>query len=135
MKTINILIIMVLLVSNSCKTTYPQHSFTIGKGGGFTGKYDVFLVKENGEILMYNKEYPKDFIKKMNKKVTAEIFNEFNNLNISEKNISHPGNMTSFIRYESDGKTHEIKWGGPGYEPPQDVISFFNKVWDIIKLK
>ena len=123
------------MMSYSCKTTKIYRSFTIGKGGGVTGKYDTYLVKENGEVYKVSEAQSEDLIKKIDKKQIAEIFNQFEQLRITEESFSKPGNMTSFIRYTADNKTYEIKWGSPVAVPPQKYVDFFNKVWDLIRAK
>jgi len=129
------LIIIVLLMCNSCKTSKTYRSFTIGKGGGFTGKYDTYLVKENGSVYKLSETQSEELIKNIDKKQISEIFSQFEQLNITEDNFSNPGNMTSFIRYTVDNKTYEIKWGSTSVMPPQKYVDFFNKVWNLIRAK
>lgn len=136
MRSIKLLPIILLLIMNSCKTTEPGRTFTIGKGGGFTGKYDVYLVKSNGDVFKVVKDQPtSELVIKIDKKQIAEIFKQFDQLNIKEANFSHPGNITSFIRYSADGKIYEIKWGSNNEVPPRIYIDFFEKVWNLIRKK
>lgn len=129
------LIIIMLMMSYSCKTTKTYRSFTIGKGGGITGKYDIYLVKENGEVYKVSEAQSEELIKKIDKKQITDIFSQFEQLKITGDTFSKPGNMTSFIRYTADNKTYEIKWGSPGAVPPQKYVDFFNKVWNLIRAK
>jgi hypothetical protein len=129
------LLIIILLMCNSCKTSKTDRSFTIGKGGGFTGKYDIFLVKKSGSVYKVTESKTEGLIKEIDKKQISEIFKQFDQLKITEANFSHPGNMTSFIRYQVDNKTYEIKWGSTNVKPPQNYIDFFNKVWNLIHEK
>ncbi len=136
MKRIKLLSIILLLIMNSCKTTEADRSFTIGKGGGFTGKYDVYLVKSNGDVFKVVKDQPtSELVIKIDKKQIAEIFKQFDQLNIKEAKFSHPGNINSFIRYQVDSKTYEIKWGSNNEVPPRIYIDFFDKVWNLIRIK
>jgi hypothetical protein len=129
------LIIIILLMCNSCKTSKTYRSFTIGKGGGFTGKYDTYLVKENGSVYKLSETQSEELIKNIDKKQISEIFSQFEQLNITADNFSNPGNMTSFIQYTVDHKTYIVKWGGAGMTPPQKYVDFFNKVWNLIRAK
>jgi len=128
-------IIFLIMIISSCKTKETSRSFTIGKGGGFTGKYDMYKVMENGLVYKVSEVNPEEKILKFDKKQTAEIFKQFEQLNIAGTNFSHPGNMTSFIRYQKNGKTYEIKWGSSDVKPPQNVVLFFDLVWSKIRQK
>ncbi len=119
----------------SCKTSAPEQSFTIGRGGGFTGKYDEYLVKNNGEVYKLEKDKAPVLFEKIGKKEALDIFAKFKQLNITSIKFSHPGNMTSYISYTSDNKTYEIKWGDSRNLPPQNVQDFFNSVWSAIRPK
>jgi hypothetical protein len=129
------LLISAIIIVVSCKTKAPLQSFSIGKGGGFTGKYDEYLVKSNGEVYnISNKQAPVLF-KTFSKEQIAAIFKKFDLLRIRTLNFSHPGNMTSYIRTETDNKTYEIKWGDAKNTPPQNVLDFFESVWSDIRPK
>ena len=121
---------------NSCKTSEVQRSFMLGKGGGFTGKYEIFLVKSNGEVFKVINEQPAGEVAvKIDKKQIAEVFSEFDKLNIAGDSFSYPGNMTYFIRYTDNNKTYEIKWGSPNVAPPHNYVAFFEKTWSLIRKK
>ncbi|HOY30619.1 MAG TPA: hypothetical protein PKW80_01955 [Bacteroidales bacterium] len=119
----------------SCNTTKTSRSFTIGKGGGFTGRYDIYRVCENGSVYLVRDDMTEELLMKAGKKEIAGIFCQFDKLNITGTTFSHPGNMTSFILYTLDGKTYEIKWGSPNAKPPQQYVDFFDKVWSLIRRK
>ncbi len=136
MKYFKSLIFILIIMANSCKTTEPNRSFIIGKGGGFTGKYEVFLVQSNGEVFKVVNEQPSSTMEvKIDKKQISEVFREFDQLNIPGVNFSYPGNMTYFVRCTENNKTHEIKWGSPNVAPPQNFIVFFDKTWSLIRKK
>lgn len=135
MKRCIILIILSLIMIISCKTAQNARSFTIGKGGGFTGRFETYLVQDNGNVYKINQNDAEEVIVKIDKKKIAEIFNMFEQLNITEDSFSHPGNISSFIRYQIDNKTYEIKWGSPGMKPPQKYADFFDFVWNSIRAK
>ncbi len=123
------------MLATSCKTAAPVQSFSIGRGGGFTGKYDEYLVKSNGEVYnISNGQAPVLFFTFKKEQIVA-IFKKFEQLNIRSLNFSHPGNMTSYIRTEDNGKTFEIKWGDLKNKPPQNVLDFFESVWSDIRPK
>lgn len=136
MKYIKSLTIILIIMMNSCKTSEVQRSFILGKGGGFTGKYEIFQVKSNGEVFKVIDGQPAaDMAIKIDKKQIVALFNEFDKLNITVVNFSYPGNMTYFIRYSDNNKTYEIKWGSPNVAPPQNYVAFFEKTWSLIRKK
>ena len=129
------LLAAIICMGFSCRTTVPVQSFSIGKGGGVTGKYDEYLVKSNGHIYnISNGQSPELFITFPEKKSKA-IFDRFQQLNIKSIQFSHPGNITSYLRLEQDGKVWEIKWGDSRQPPPKEVQDFFNALWSDIRPK
>ena len=135
MKKLTLLLISAIMLTASCKTTAPLQSFSLGKGGGFTGKYDEYLVKSNGEVYNISNGQSPVLFKTFSKDKITDIFRKFDGLNISSVNFSHPGNMTSYIRCEQNNKTWEIKWGDARMPPPQNVLDFFEALWSDIRPK
>jgi hypothetical protein len=135
MKNIIFLLISALILTISCKTTAPVQSFSMGKGGGFTGKYIEYIVRSNGEVYDISNGQKPTLFKTFNKEQISAIFKKLDQLNIHSLNFSHPGNMTSYIRCESENKTYEIKWGDNKNAPPQNVLDFFESVWSDIRPK
>jgi hypothetical protein len=123
------------MITASCKTTAPVKSFSIGKGGGFTGKYDEYLVKSNGEVYNISNGQAPTLFSTFKKDQIAAIFKKFDQLHITTINFSKPGNMTSYIRTEANNKTYEIKWGDSRMPPPQNVQDFFDFVWSSVRPK
>jgi hypothetical protein len=135
MKKLILLLISAIMLTASCKTKAPLQSFSLGKGGGFTGKYDEYLVKSNGEVYNISNGQSPVLFKTFSKDQIKDIFRKFDGLNISSVNFSHPGNMTSYIRCEQNNKTCEIKWGDARMPPPQNVMDFFEALWSDIRPK
>jgi hypothetical protein len=123
------------MLTASCKTTTPIQSFSIGKGGGFTGKYIEYLLKSNGEVYDISNGQAPVLFYTFKKEQTDIIFQKFEQLNIRSVNFSHPGNMTSYIRMDADGKIYEIKWGDANNPPPQNVQVYFDFVWSSVRPK
>jgi hypothetical protein len=135
MKKLTFLLISAIMLSASCKTTTSQTSFTMGKGGGFTGKYIEYLVKNNGEVYDISNGQTPVLFKTFKKEQISAIFKKFDQLNISTINFSHPGNMTSYLRCEANNKTYEVKWGDTKNTPPKNVLDFFESLWSDIRPK
>jgi hypothetical protein len=135
MKKLTLLLIAAIMLSASCKTNAPLQSFSIGKGGGFTGKYDEYRVDSDGNVYNISNGSSPVWFKTFNKEQIKTIFTKFDGLHIPTVNFLHPGNMTSYIRCEMNNKTYEIKWGDARMPPPQNVIDFFESVWSDIRPK
>ena len=119
------------LLQNQCPAAIVQP----GQRGGFTGKYDEYLVKSNGEVYNISNGQSPVLFKTFSKEQIKTIFTKFDGLHIPTVNFLHPGNMTSYIRCEMNNKTYEIKWGDARMPPPQNVIDFFESVWSDIRPK
>jgi len=93
------------------------------------------MMKSSGEVYnISNKQAPVLF-ETLGKETVKAIFEKFNKLNITSISFSKPGNMTSYISCEIDGKSYQIKWGDSKNLPPQIVQDFFNYVWSAIRPK
>jgi hypothetical protein len=135
MKKLNLILFIAIMLTTSCKTQTPLQSFSIGKGGGFTGKYDEYLVKSSGEVYNISNGQSPVLFKTFSKEQIKAVFKKFDGLHISTVNFSHPSNMTSYIRSEINNKTYEIKWGDAQMPPPQNVLDFFESLWSDIRPK
>jgi hypothetical protein len=135
MKNIIPLLISFIMLSTSCKTTTPVQTFNIGKGGGFTGKYDEYTLKSTGEVYNISNKQAPVLMEKLNKDVTKAIFDKFNKLNVASVNFLHPANMTSYISCEINGKNYQIKWGDSRNLPPHEIQDFFDFVWSTVRPK
>ena len=67
-------------------------------------------------------------ILKLRKKLIAVYFNELEALNIRDRKIDHPGNMTFFIQVPVENVLHTIKWGDIKYPINNAIELFFEKV-------
>lgn len=127
------MIIPVILLVGSCKTaqfTHPDddsgRKIIIGEGGGFTGQTTKVILLENGQYFSQT-VYPQGTtaIGTLKRKDTREIFERFDELNFTEIDFQHPGNMTYFIGHQSEGAYHEVKWGDSSFPPPEKITSFY----------
>jgi hypothetical protein len=138
MKIPRISLCIILLLAFGCKTVrYTNHSITLGRGGGFTGKYDAYSLKGNGEVFSINAasagSSPVSLSKKLDKKTVADVFRKAAALSFPNPEFNHPGNMTSYIEYFDGKQTHSIKWGDFKIHPPDSFKTFFDETWNILK--
>lgn len=118
----------------SCSTSKVSY-FEIGSGGGFTGKYIEYKVCSDGKIFDISNGQQEKLFATFDKKKIKEIFKELDKINVPQVNFSFPGNMTYYVRTMNNDKTYEIKWGDFKKSPPQNILDFYNKVWNDIRPK
>lgn len=116
----------------ACKPVSEIQSFEIGKGGGFTGKYDIYQLNINGEVYSLNSGNSV-LLKKISGKTMKLLFEELEKLRLQDIQFNEPGNITFYIRYIFQEKPVEVKWGSSKKSPPPAVSAYFEKVWDIIR--
>jgi hypothetical protein len=129
--------IICILLSSCCIFNSKQLVFdkiAFGKGGGFTGRYDEYLLNNKGEL------YKKDastgsfiLLKKLSKKETKNIFKEVEANKLFEIKFRHPYNITCYLEIEKDTASNRIVWGDAKNPPPSPVTIMFNKLMDLTK--
>lgn len=109
-------------------------AIVFGNGGGFTGKYQEYLLQEDGQVLM------KDFRreehtphKKLTRDETAAIFSRMESFNPTTINVSDPGNMSYYLEWRVDDHFHRITWGGGNTNPPADLVAFYDEVLEQLR--
>ena len=121
----------IIMTITSCKTTYKT-CFEIGQGGGFTGKYTVYRICNNGSAYLSGSQADSVCIQ-FHRATTRKIFKAFHDLQKGEYQFSKPFNYNYFIRYEKEGKKVEIIWGDSRVPPPANVAAFYDYVWTMLK--
>lgn len=115
-------------------TDLPENQLVFGDGGGFTGAYQEFLLLENGQVFKSSKRggtYEEQ--ESIDKKAAKALFKQAASLNLAEKTINDPGNMTYFIHYKDADKTSKVIWGGNQKVVNEEVRLFFNSLKKAVK--
>ncbi|MFN8416028.1 MAG: hypothetical protein U0U66_06825 [Cytophagaceae bacterium] len=127
------------IITLGCQSPYkttlnPElNRIYFGNGGGFSGKVNQWVLSANGrlyQIVDINKE--KDsliLIKKISKKITNQLFEEYSGIEENSKPFQDPNNMYSFIRFENSSKNIIYTWN----ESTNDIIplkSLYNKLYE-----
>lgn len=109
-----------ILVISGCSYRFTSHLNTdidriyFGTGGGFSGKVNQWVVSANGRIYQVvdiGKEKDSIFIiKKISKKITKELFEEYTTIEQNFKPIEDPYNTYTFLRFENSGKNVIYTW-------------------------
>ena len=128
------LMVIFLLISLSlgCKPTQTSlQDFTgkqviIANGGGFTGQVIEYILLDDGRVFKSNSlDRTTDYLKKLDKNVTDQIFNNIEVLELSDLTINDPGNMYYYIKLKSDAQTHVIKWNADSRGSDVDIAKLF----------
>ena len=113
--------------------TYTGKQLLFGNGGGFTGEAITYLLLDNGYLfrvttdLRTTKENYTP-LKKLSGKITQQLFSKANDLQISQNEFSHPGNIYYFIGIKNKQTTHRITWGDPSYRAPADAENLYHQL-------
>jgi hypothetical protein len=116
---------------------YAGAQLHFGQGGGFTGEVNYFVLLDNG--LLFEKDTgDSTYILRdtWKKRVTRQIFKEYNELEIQKISHQHPGNLYYFIEFQTpDQPPHLITWGQQGYPPGDHVIQFYQILYQSTRSK
>lgn len=111
------MILSLLILLLSCKATqtslddFAGEKIILANGGGFTGQVIEYILLENNEVFRTNSlDKSVVLIKKLEKDLTKQIFNNYNVLNLDELQLNQPGNMYFYIQKGVGQEIHEIKW-------------------------
>lgn len=111
--------------------TGPQIIF--GDGGGFAGAMNEYNLQDNGHL--YKRQGVTDeyvWIRRVDLKMTKQIFTNYDQLKLSEVQVNKPGNMYYFIGLQNEGKHHRITWSNKEDISVEAKI-FFSILMNLIK--
>ncbi|MGE5355216.1 MAG: hypothetical protein ACM3PT_03180 [Deltaproteobacteria bacterium] len=134
-------LIMISFGCFSCKSQqqgyddYKGKKITVGSGGGFTGAFDEFAVLENGKVFHFNSlSKQRVMLGKLDKNITDQVFANYKLLNISEKKINAPGNMSYFVQFEDGNVRLKSVWSDLN-STDQQLLLFYRFVMNYIPRK
>jgi len=119
----------------SQKTTQSANNlrrYAVGKGGGFTGEYQEYILREDGKVYKRDFNYDREVFIKQLAPVDANYFLEqIELLGIEGESINEPGNMNYYIEIR-DGKLsiNKVLWGSFNYNPPEKLVNFHKELFD-----
>jgi hypothetical protein len=126
---------------HSCQLTHyssPEactgKQIILSEGGGFSGQTTQTIILENGQVFIKT-VFPQSIKEsdQLSGKTTAGIFDKLESLNLEEINFSHPGNMAYALACKKGENFYEAKWGDPGFQAPEEVLSCYQFILDQIK--
>lgn len=139
MRTILILSLFSAVLFN-CKSqqhtfaNLPEAQLIFGRGGGITGEVTSYTLLENGQLFYTNtltKEQKQ--IKSVPKKEAAAYFLKMKELQLSEMEFNHPGNLYYFIEEVQGDEKHRVTWGSANHQISDDCIDFYEELRTAIK--
>jgi len=143
----SIVISIVLITLTNCKAVQPNSSnidflieksetkkYAFGKGGGFTGDYDEYILYENGKVYKRDFNYDREIYLKQLSEVKLNYFlDKINTLGLEGIEINEPGNITTYIEVrEANFSVNKIVWGANLYYPPNDLVAFHKEMFILL---
>lgn len=139
MTTRNLLFLFIATLFASCSsssnlTENPDGKrLVFGTGGGFTGMYSIYELNEDGNLFAIFPDSISKPVKKLRRKQSRNIFAQADKLKLAQPAFNHPGNMTSFIKYKTDGVLSEYIWGDPNVSVPTEIKDLYSQLNSIVK--
>ena len=105
--------------------------YCVGKGGGFTGAYDEYILYENGKVFKYDFSYDREiYLKELTTTELVFFLEKIDLLSLEGVAINEPGNMSSYIEVrEGDLSINKIVWGAHQYYPPNELLTFHKELF------
>jgi len=114
MKTLFFMVFCFLTLSCSTVKNRPESvrgitEISFGKGGGFTGMTDEYIITGKAEVLkIVNGE--RTSINQLRKKDVREISKRIDEMKFKDLKLSDRGNMTYFIEVKANKFTNRVTW-------------------------
>lgn len=114
MKTVLIMVFCFLTLSCATQKNRPESvrgitEISFGKGGGFTGLTEEYLITGNAEVFkIVNGE--RTSINQLKKRDIREISKMMDEMQFRELKLSERGNMTYFIEVKANKYNNRVTW-------------------------
>lgn len=106
--------------------------YCVGKGGGFTGDYEEFMLYENGKVYKRDFTYNRDVFRKQLTDAERDYFLEkINEMGFEGMDINQPGNMSYYFKVKQGEQTiNTIVWGAHSYYPDKKLEAFHKEFFE-----
>ena len=105
--------------------------YAVGKGGGFTGDYQEYILCEDGKVYKRDFNYDREvFTKQLSEEDLQYFLKRIAELDLDGISIEQPGNMSYYIEIR-EGKLsfNKIVWGLNTYYPPKELELFHEELF------
>jgi hypothetical protein len=105
--------------------------YAVGKGGGFTGDYQEYILCEDGKVYKQDFNYDREiFTKQLPEEEITYFLKRIDDLDLGGISIEEPGNMSYYIEIR-EGKLslNKIVWGLNTYYPPKELELFHEELF------
>lgn len=105
--------------------------YAVGKGGGFAGVYQEYVLREDGKVYKRDFNYDREvFTKQLSEEDLTYLLKRINEMDLEGISIEEPGNMSYYIEIR-EGKLslNKIVWGLNTYYPPKELEVFHEELF------
>jgi hypothetical protein len=113
--------------ANLTKTGLDRIEF--GSGGGFTGKYQTYVIDCKENTLLNSDGTPKRKLDKQEVKALTQMLKE---TDFSKVDFDHPSNLSYFLHFQGSFTT-KITWGDPNHPAPEKAKELYKKLMEFVK--
>ena len=99
--------------------------FIISQGGGFTGKYETFVVYREGKIVLLTGESDSTSFGQLTPEKANSLFEALPGLGVTTQSLCAPGNMNYSLTVFLNGTKNTLTWADM-VTPNAAIFSFFN---------
>ncbi|MCB0402505.1 MAG: hypothetical protein KDD41_10510 [Flavobacteriales bacterium] len=105
--------------------------YAFGKGGGFTGDYNEFILGEDGKVFKYDFKYNREvYYKDLSKEDLTYFMEKIDKLGLEGIDINHPGNISNYIEVRiGTTSMNKIVWGDHQYYAPKELTDLHQEVY------
>src|SRR5690606_3610412 len=120
---------------NTTKTNNSEMKYCVGRGGGFTGDFEEYILYENGKVYKRDFVYERDvFYKQLSALDTEYLLNKIDELSLYGEDINQPGNMSYYLEIrQGNNAINKIIWGAHSYYPPKELEAFHKEFFEKLK--
>lgn len=137
------LVFLTLLAIAACgvPTDYPEdykgEQIHFGQGGGISGILNYFVLLDDGR--MFQRAYSDStfaLIEIWEKNFVNQMFSNYHALAINQLDYYEPGDLYYFLQHKKGNSPfHSIAWGKPGFKPDNNVLTYYNILYNSTKPK
>ena len=116
--------------SKNSTSSIVKFELEFGMGGGFTGSWNGYTIKNNGEYFSWTSRLLKKdstYIGKIENEHLNKLWDEIQRINFFSLNYKNPGNMTCSIEISSDKHKNYVAWDYSAKDSTAIILSDFYK--------